>query len=231
MATSDIDFSTVMRTTGAVRNFTDDPVTDEVLHSILDHARFAPSGGNRQGWRVVVVRDPETRRSLRDLYTLSWREYVAHVRSDRVPFAPGDDRKWHQPAVDLEAARATPANNPFADHLDSVPVLLVVTVDLTQLAVLDNGLDRQSIVGGGSIYPFCHNILLAARAEGLGGVLTTAICRQEDAVRDLLGIPDPWAVAALIAMGRPVSEVSRLRRKPVEEFTTIDRFDGPAFRL
>lgn len=218
-----------MRTTGAVRRFTNDSVSDHALHSILDHARFAPSGGNRQGWRVVVVKDADTRRALRDLYLLSWREYVAHVEADKVPFAPGADRHWREPAVDLEAARATPAPNSFADHLDTVPAMLVVAVDLTQLAVLDNGLDRQSIVGGGSIYPFCHNILLAARSEGLGGVLTTAICRQEDAVRDLLGIPDPWAVAALIALGKPVAPVTRLRRKSVEEFTAIDRFEGPAF--
>lgn len=224
-----MEFSTVVRTTGAVREFTDEPVPDEVLHTILDHARFAPSGGNRQGWRVVVVRDATTRRRLRELYQLSWREYVAHVSEGKVPFAPGPDRRWHGPAVDLEAARAAEAPNPLADRLDTVPVLLVVLVDLTQLAVLDNGLDRQSIVGGGSIYPFCHNIMLAARDQGYGGVMTTAICRQEEAVRELLGVPDPWAVASLVALGRPVTQVTRLRRAPVEEFTVVDRFDGQEF--
>lgn len=212
-----------------MREFTDELIPDEVLHTILDHARFAPSGGNRQGWRVIVVRDAAIRRRLRELYQLSWREYVAHVAEGKVPFAPGPDRRWQGPAVDLEAARAAEAPNPFADQLDTVPVLMVVLVDLTQLAVLDNGLDRQSIVGGGSIYPFCHNIMLAARDQGYGGVMTTAICRQEDAVRELLGVPDPWAVASLVALGRPVKQVTRLRRAPVEEFTVADRFDGQAF--
>jgi nitroreductase len=223
------DIRTVMRTTGAIRQFTDEPVPDSDLHDILDDARFAPSGGNRQGWRVVVVRDAATRARLRELYQVSWREYVAHVVEGRVPFAPGPDRRWTSPAVDLDAARATPAPNPFADHLDEVPVMLVVAVDLTALAVLDNGLDRQSIVGGGSIYPFCHNVLLAARARGYGGVMTTAICREEDAVRDLLGIPDPYAVAGLVALGRPVKQLTRLRRDPVGSFTTVDRFDGASF--
>lgn len=226
-----MDFETVVRTTPAVREFTADPLPDADLHHILDLARFAPSGGNRQPWRVVVVRDPDQRRQVRDLYQLAWREYVAHLGAGLVPFAPGPDRHWHGPAVDLGAARATPAPNDFADHLHTAPALLVLCVDLTALAVLDNGLDRQSIVGGGSIYPFGHNILLSARASGYGGVMTTAICRQEEAVRTLLAVPDPWAVAALLVLGRPVREITRLRRRPVEELAVVDRFDGPPFTV
>jgi nitroreductase len=225
-----MDFSTVVRTTPSVREFADEDLPDEVLHAILDLARFAPSGGNRQGWRVVVVRDPELRVQLRELYQMAWREYWAHVVEGKVPFAPGPDRHWHGPAVDIDTARATPAPNPFADNLHDAPALLVVAVDVTQLAVLDNGLDRQSFVGGGSIYPFCHNIMLAARSKGYGGVMTTAICRQEEAVRDLLGIPDPYAVASLIALGKPVKEITRLKRSTVDQFTTVDRFDGSPFR-
>src|SRR5690606_8238122 len=224
-----VDFSTVVRTTPATRDFTDEAMPDSVLHDILDDARFAPSGGNRQGWRVVVVRDAATRQRLRELYQLGWREYMGHVVDGRVPFAPGPDRRWVEPAIDVEAARAVESPNPFADTLEHVPVMLVVLVDLTALAVLDNGLDRQSIVGGGSIYPFCHNVLLAARSRGWGGVLTTAICREEPAVRDLLGVPDPYAVAGLLALGRPATQVTRLRRAEVADFTTIDRFDGPPF--
>jgi nitroreductase len=225
-----VNFHTVVRTTPAVREFTDEAMPDEVLHRILDDARFAPSGGNRQSWRVVVVRDDATRLRLRELYQLGWREYMAHVLAGTVPFAPGPNRRWDGPVVDIEAARATQSPNLFADTLERVPVMLVVLADLTALAVLDNGLDRQSIVGGGSVYPFCHNVLLAARANGWGGVLTTAICREEPAVRDLLGVPAPFAVAGLIALGRPVREITRLRRSAVEDFTTLDRFDGTAFR-
>jgi nitroreductase len=224
-----VELYDVMRTTPATRAFTEEAVGDEVVHRILDHARFAPSGGNRQGWHVVVLRDPEIRRRIRDLYALGWREYVAHVEAGLVPFAPRDNGRWTGPAVDLDAARSVPRPNDFADNLDRVPVLLLLVADLGVLATVDNGLDRQSIVGGGSIYPFGHNILLAARNEGLGGVLTSVLARQEPAVAELIGIPPGHAIAGLIALGHPQKTVTKLSRKPVEEFATLDRFDGPAW--
>jgi len=223
-----MELAEVMRTTPATRSFTDEPVDPAVLHRILDHARFAPSGGNRQGWHVVVVQDPEVRVRLRELYQLGWREYWAHVLAGEVAFRPGETR-FSQPWVDLDEARATPAPNGFADHLDEHPVVLVVCAALDALAVLDHGLPRQSIVGGASVYPFCHNVLLKARDEGLGGVMTTAICRQEPAVVELLGIPDTHVVAALIALGHPERVVTKLRRGEVGSFTAVDRFDGRPF--
>ncbi|MGH8884152.1 MAG: nitroreductase family protein [Egibacteraceae bacterium] len=219
----------VMRTTPATRAFTDEPVDDEVLYRILDHARFAPSGGNRQGWRVVVVKDPETRRRIRDLYVLGWREYMAHVEAGLTPFAPTDHGRWPGPAVDLERARQVPRPNPFADHLDKAPAVLVLVAQLGALACLDNGLDRQSIVGGASIYPFAHNLLLAARNEGLGGVMTSVLARQEPAVRELLSIPQGFALAGLLTLGHPERAVTRLSRRPVEEFAFVDRFGGAPF--
>ena len=224
-----MDLYEVMRTTPATRAFTDEAVPDAVVHRILDHARFAPSGGNRQGWRVVLLRDPAIRRQIRELYRLGWREYVAHVDAGLVPFAPQEHGHWDGPAIDLEAARRVPRPHDFADTLDTVPVLLLLIAQLGSLACVDNGLGRQSIIGGGSIYPFGHNILLAARNEGLGGVLTSVLVRQEAAVRELIGIPDDHAIAGLIVLGHPVRMVRKLRRWPVEQFTMVDRFDGPSF--
>lgn len=225
-----MDLYEVMRTTPATREFTDDPVPDATLFRILDHARFAPSGGNRQSWRVIVVKDRETRIRLRELYQLGWREYVAHGRAGLTPFAPIDGERWTGPAVDLDEARRTPAPLPFADHLEDVPVMLVVTARLADLAVMDNGLGRQSIVGGGSVYPFGHNVLLAARNEGLGGVMTTVLVREEAAAKELLHIPEGTVIAGLIALGKPAKHITKLRRTPVEEFVTVDRFDGEPFR-
>jgi nitroreductase len=220
-----------MSTTPATRKFADEPVPDEVVHAVLDVARFAPSGGNRQGWQVILLKDAQVRRRIRELYVLAWREYTAHVREGKVPFAPDERGHYAGPVVDLELARATPAPLSFADHLDEVPVLLLVVVELSQLAVVDIDLDRQSIVGGASVYPFCHNVLLAARDAGLGGVMTTVLARQETAVRDLLGIPEGWALAALLALGRPATRVTKLTRAPVEGFTSVDRFDGRPFTV
>jgi nitroreductase len=224
-----MELRTVMQTTPSVRDFTAEPVPDAVVNSILDAARFAPNGGNRQGWRVILLKDPELRARVRDLYVVAWREYMAHVHAGLVAFAPLDNGRYTGPAIDLEQARSTPAPMPFADHLDEVPVLLLIVVELAQLAVIDNGLDRQSIVGGASVYPFVHNVLLAARDAGLGGVMTTALCRQEPAVKELLGIPAGYALAALVALGHPKTTVTRLKRNPVDSFTNIDRFDGAPF--
>ena len=110
--------------------------------------------------------------------------------------------------------------------LEKAPALLVVAVDLRLLAAMDVDLGRTQLVGGGSIYPFCQNILLAARGEGLGGVMTTFIVRQEPVAQELLGLPKYMAIASMIALGRPEQRVTKLARKPVEAFTTIDRYDG-----
>ena len=217
----------VMRSTPAVRDFAPDEVDDVTLHRVLDAARHAPSGGNQQPWTVVVICDEAVREALRDLVRIGWREYAAHLAAGVRPFAPGADGRWCGPAVDLAVARKTDAPWSFIDELHTVPVLLLVTVHLPALAVQDVDLDRQSIVGGASIYPFVHNILLSARAHGLGGVMTTFVCRQEPAVRALLGIPADEAVAALVALGHPLEWKTRLRRRPVDAFTRIDSFDGP----
>jgi nitroreductase len=227
---AELELDEVMRSTAAIRSFTKEPVSDEVLAEILEVARFAPSGGNRQPWRVVVVKDASLRRQIAECYSLGWREYVAHLQAGLVPFAPGADGTWQQPAVDLDEARRQPAPNEFADELEGVPVMLVLFAHLPSLAVLDNGLERQSIVGGGSVYPFSHNILLAARDRGLGGVMTTVLCREEPRVKELFGAGDELALAGLVALGHPVHQPTRLRRRSVEEFTTLDHLAGTPFR-
>jgi nitroreductase len=220
-----MELTDVMRTTAAAREFTDEPVSDGEICEIVDSARFAPSGGNRQPWRLVVVKDIALRGAIAELYALGWREYWAHVEKGLVPFAPPLSGPY-EPAVDLADARTRAAPDAFGDALARVPVMLLLLADLAGLAVTDNGLGRQSIVGGASVYPFGHNILLAARDKGLGGVMTTVLCRQEEAVRELIGWPDGYVLAGLIALGHPVRHVTRLRRKPVAELAVIDAWNG-----
>jgi nitroreductase len=95
------------------------------------------------------------------------------------------------------------------------------------VASLDQFLDRVGVVSGASIYPFAWNILLAARNEGLAGTINTMAVAEEPQLKELLGIPPHVAVAAVIPLGRPVKRVKRLSRKPVSEFATLERFDGP----
>jgi nitroreductase len=232
-----MDLIETLRTTGAVREFLPEPVEDEVLYRLLDTARFAPSGGNRQAWRVIVVKDPETRRALRDLYLPGWYEYLSMASARLVPWAPVTDREAEAEAVtqatdlaDRAAAAVAGGHAPgFAEALDAAPALLLVLADLSALAAVDRDHARYTFAGGASVYPFTWNLLLAARAEGLGGVITTMAIRREDEVRQLFSIPETFAVAALVVLGRPVSAARRLRRHPVDAFTWVDRFEGAAF--
>ncbi|HUY64888.1 MAG TPA: nitroreductase family protein [Acidimicrobiales bacterium] len=228
-----MDLVDTLRSTGAARQFEPTSVPDEVVYRLLDTARFAPNGGNRQAWRVILVRDGATRRALRDVYLQGWYPYLAMSAAGLTPWAPVTDLEAERRALaEAPAMAAAAAAGPggFAEHLDEVPVLLVLLADLRRLAAVDRDLDRYTLVGGASVYPFAWSILLAARAEGLGGVMTTMATRGEDAVRRRLGVPDEFAVAAVIALGRPVHQPGRLRRQPVEEFTTVDRFDGEPMR-
>jgi nitroreductase len=219
-----MDLIDTLRTTGAVRDFQPDPVPDEVVYRILDNARFAPSGGNRQGWRVVVVKDPVARRSLRDLYLTTWYEYLAQRMAGLTPWAPITDREAEARAI--ESAHDMRGGQGFPEDLDEVPVLLAILADLRALAAVDRDLSRYKFAGGASVYPFVWNLLLAARAEGLGGVVTTMAIGREDEVKALLEAPVELAVAAVVALGRPVRQPRKLTREPVESFTTVDRVTG-----
>jgi nitroreductase len=222
----------VLRTTAAIRDFTAEPVPDDVLWRVLDTARFAPSGGNVQGWRVVVVKDLDTRRALRDLYLPGWYDYLALNLAGLRPWSPLNDREAEAralPGADDLASQAASGPGGFAEHLDEVPVLLALFTDLGALAAVDRDHARYSFAGGASVYPFAWNLLLAARQEGLGGVITTMAIRREDEVKALLGAPDGFALAALIALGHPESQPRRLRRSDVDEFTTVDQVGGEPF--
>jgi nitroreductase len=214
-----MDLLDALRTTGSTRDFTDRPVDDATVAAILDDARFAPSGGNRQPWRVVVVKDVAVRRTLADLMTAVWHEYLGESQDDsRAPFALG------------RSTGATPvaAPNPLLDDIEQVPVMLVVAADLNKIALMDGQADRPPITGGASIYPFCWSVLQAARARGLGGVMTTFLSRAEADAVSVLRLPADHALAATIFLGHPVRINTKLRRDPVASFTTIDRFDGEA---
>jgi nitroreductase len=210
----------VMRGAPATRRFRPDPVEHDVLERVLEAARFAPSGGNRQGWRVIAVTDAETRRALRDLYQPHWRAYFDHTGASEILANPGEHDAAH--------VRMLRRSDEFADRLHEVPLHLVVCVRIADMLITDGELDRPSIVGGASIYPFVQNVLLALRAEGLGATLTTLLIPAEPAVKRLLGIPAELALAAFIAAGHRADPwPSALRRRPVSEFAYAERYGQP----
>jgi nitroreductase len=215
-----VDLYETMRNTPATRRFRSEPVAREVLLRVLDAARFAPSGGNRQGWRVIAVEEARTRRALRDLYWPHWRAYLEYTGAAQMLANPDD----HDPAR-IRALRRADA---FADRLHEVPLHLIICVRIADLAITDAELDRPSIVGGASVYPFVQNVLLALRAEGLGASLTTLLIPAEPEVKRLLSIPDEIAVAAYVAVGqREDPWPSALARRPVAEFAFSERYGQP----
>lgn len=215
-----MDLYEAMRCAPTSRRFTGEPVATEALRRAFDSARFAPSGGNRQGWRVVVVREPERRRAIRDHYLPHWRRYMEETGGARMLSAPEE--------FDPARVRMVQRADGYAQRMDEVPVHLLVFVRLDDLVVTDSELPRESIVGGASIYPFVQNLLLALRAEELGAALTTLLVPAEAGVKQLLELPDDVALAAHIGVGHRADPwPKRLARKPVEEFVFAERYGEP----
>ena len=209
-----MEFQAVIESTNTCRFYRPDPLPDDVVMRILDAARYAPSGGNRQPVRFVVVRDPAKRRQLKEWYLPIWNTYVAQAKAATPATGP--------------RARLLANADHFAQHLDEVPVLVVVCAVLAALYPTDRGLGRLSIVGGASVYPGVQNVLLKAREEGVGGTLTTLLCAVEPQVKELLCIPDGVATAALLALGYPVRPFpQRLRRRPLAEMVFGETFGMP----
>jgi nitroreductase len=190
----------------------------------LDNARFAPSGGNRQGAEIIVVRDLVTRQALADLSVPGARRYVAQILAGEGP--------WNsvEPTALSEAEiAATDVPDRFTAPLLTAAAVLVVCVDLRQVATTDQYLDRVGVISGASVYPLVWNILLAARNEGFGGTLTTMAVAEEPAVKELLGIPSPYAVACVVPLGRPITQLTRLSRVAVEDLARRETWTGEPF--
>jgi nitroreductase len=216
-----VELYEVMRTTSAVRQFTNDPLPDEILYTILDNARFAPSGGNRQGTRILIIRDRGTRQALVDLTIPGAGRYVAQRQAGENPWNPINPSR-----VSEEEIAATEVPDSFTAPLLQAAVVLVVCVDLRVVAALDKELDRVGIVGGASVYPLVWNILLAARNEGFGGTITTMAVAEEPRMRESLGIPEPYAVACVVPLGKPAHQLRKLSRREVAELTRLEHWQG-----
>jgi nitroreductase len=219
-----VDIYDVMRTTAAVREYTDDPLPDDVLARILDNARFAPSGGNRQGARVIVIRDSATREALAELSMTGARRYAAQLANGESPWNP-----LHEPGPTAEDIAATEVPAQFTAPFVNAAVVLAICVNLEVVAAMDQNLDRIGVISGASIYPLAWNVLLAARNEGFGGTITTMAVAEEPRVRELLGIPESYALAAVLPLGKPPKQLTKLRRASVAELATRERFDGEPF--
>lgn len=213
-----------MRTTFAARDYTGEEMPDDILYEILENARFAPSGGNRQGNRIIIIRDQETKNALSALNEPAAKRYMAQINAGENPW-----NSYTPTSCTPAEIEATPPASLLTEPVKKCSVALVFVVDLKVVASMDQDLERVGIISGGSIYPFVWNVLMAARQAGYGGTITTLACAQEQKMKDLLAIPEDFAVCAVVPLGKPVKQLTKLKRLPVEEIAMCERFDGAGF--
>ncbi len=215
-----IDLYEAASTTRAVRKLRPDPVSDEQINRALKMASFAPSGGNRQPWQVIVVRDEKKKAALGDLYRPLWDGYAA-VGRKALEALPAEKS--------APTERALQAGDHLSTHFAQIPAVCVFIFNPAHLHITDQGLDRPSVVGGGSIYPAVQNFLLGCRAEGLGCTLTTLLCEKEADVRNLLGFPEDWGTAAFVPVGHAVGRGhGPLSRRSVDNIVHHDSYGATA---
>ncbi|MEM7272544.1 MAG: nitroreductase family protein [Actinomycetota bacterium] len=216
------DLDETMSTLRAVRRLRPDPIPDEVLRRILQAACWAPTGGNQQPWRVIVVDDPDRKRALAEVYQPEWTAYAARFERRLAAMAP-EARPGFQ--------RSIAAGTHLANHLAEAPVILLFCADFRAMAITDAELDRTSLIGGASVYPAVQNAMLACVAEGVGCTLTTLHCYREDLVKAALDIPDPWATAAMVPIGYPIGGGhGPITRKGPDELAFRNTFGTPLDR-
>lgn len=192
----------------AIRKLKPDPVSDELVHKLIEAATKAPSGGNQQSWAFLVIRDPATREKIGEWYLDAWtKTYVA-----------GTDGGKNLPE---NLTRVYGAADHLARNMKDVPVMILVC---GRNAPAQHGPLSGSYYG--SIFPAVQNLLLAARGLGLGASLTTLHKLHEQDVKDLLGIPDSVETIALIPVGHPIGKYGPTTRRPLEEITHYERWDS-----
>ena len=206
-----MEFFDAVTTQRAMRRLKPDPIPEAALRQIMDAAICAPSGGNRQGWSFLVIRDAALRARLGELYRECWSELV------KLPYYAGAAR---EPA-DSRTGKMLASARHLGEHLGEAPVLVLACI------AIDPGVSP-SVTTGASIYPAVQNIMLAARALGIGSCLTTIHRYREARVKELLGIPPNVETAALIPLGYPLGKFGRPPRLPLGQVAHADRW-GQAF--
>ncbi|MFI5365658.1 MAG: nitroreductase family protein [Candidatus Binatia bacterium] len=211
-----MDLFEAIETTRAVRRFTGAPVSDEEILTCIRAATQAPSGGNIQPWQFVVVKDPQTKRAVGDVYRRAYDRYEPALLRSLPPFRSEDDR--------ARFGRMRRASRHLADHMGEAPALVLVLMPNISMTLQDEQGPLDVGTPFASVYPAVQNFMLAARGLGIGTTLTTAYRIYQDDVRTICKIPERYEIVALIPMGRPQRGFTIGRRRPAEQLTHWDRF-------
>jgi nitroreductase len=206
-----------MATTRAIRRFTTEPISDDALATMLFAASRAPSGSNRQPFRFLVLRDgPRAHAARRLIGEGARRAWGTKREVDR--YDTGSGTRPTSPKARLAATMSA-----FVEGFEQIPVIVLPCLERYR---------EPTPTEGASIYPACQNLLLAARAQGYGGVLTGWHAMVEPELRTLLGIPEHVFMAATIALGRPVGHHGPVRRRPLQELVFEDGWgEAPAWAV
>jgi nitroreductase len=210
-----MDIHEALYTTRMMRRLRPDPIPLDTQARILDAAVRAPNGGNTQRWHFVAVDDPELKHEFAQLFRQGRALEYEKFRTGTGPMvapAPGADSAAH-----VETMRRMKGSGDYlADHFEEVPLLLFV------FAIDD--------LGGANIYPAIWSVLLAARAEGIGGVMTMVLRNFADEVNNLLDVPvgEGWTMSAMLTLGYPRGKWGvAANRRPVEEVSSRNRWGAP----
>ncbi|MBM4257038.1 MAG: nitroreductase family protein [Deltaproteobacteria bacterium] len=188
----------------SIRRLKPDPIPEEVLRKIVEAGVHAPTGGNRQDWGFILVRDPEIKTFIRDRY----RDAQQKSRASQPPLSD----------LPPDRQRAIKASIYLSEHMNEAPVILLACHAKEYPAwVQAKNLRGSTATVHGSIYPAVQNILLACRAYGIGSVLTTTHFFFEDELMKKVGVPATMEVAALLPMGYPRGKLGTNKRKPVDD--------------
>ena len=204
-----MDVFEAIYTTRAMRRLKPDPIPDELVWKVLDAAIRAPSGGNRQPWNFVVIRDEAKKKKIGEWYLEAWNNSYGRARDALM--------------ANADSARMFGSADHLANHLAEVPVLIIATVSAAAGAA-------PTSPAGSYIYPAIQNLMLAARALGLGTTLTTLHRAHESDVKRLLGVPDNVETMALIPLGWPKGKFGAGPRLPVEKVSYWEKWGQTAER-
>jgi len=202
------DLFEIMSTTRSMRRLKTNPVPDELIRKVLEAGVAAPSGGNMQRWRFLVVKDPEVKKTVGSFYKRAWDEFVSPRYRSGEP-APGTSSE--------RFARMLDAAQYLADHIHEAPVWIIPCM----------GGGAGTRTSGSSIYPAVQNMLLAARALGLGATLTTLYLNFEEEVEAAFGLPPDVHSYALLPIGYPMGRFGPVRRVPLADVVYEDRWGQP----
>ena len=221
------DLFEVIHTAKAMRRLKPDPVPEALLARVLDAAIRAPSAGNAQNWCFVLVRDPNIRARLGDIY----------AKASQIAEAMYAARGRPAHLTEAQYSRLMTSGAHLWSHMGEAPVILIpclhrsIVPPVETLSPEFRSLHQAELayaqrIRGSSIYPAVQNIILACRALGLGTTITTNHLRLEDEVRVLLELPDNVDTFAMMPIGWPVEPFGPVVRRPLSEVVHAERWGG-----